>query len=35
VSLSQVDLEFDGPGMLVILPRARLAQAITALHGPR
>jgi thiamine pyrophosphokinase len=26
----RVRLEFDGPGMLVILPRARLDAAITA-----
>ncbi len=29
-SLREVDLSFDGPGMLVILPRARLDQAIAA-----
>jgi thiamine pyrophosphokinase len=32
-SLPQVDLAFDGPGMLVILPRARLDQAIAAVRG--
>jgi thiamine pyrophosphokinase len=31
-SLPQVDLVFDGPGMLVILPRARLDQAIAAVR---
>ncbi len=31
-SLPQVDLAFDRPGMLVILPRARLDQAIAALR---
>lgn len=30
-SLRAVDLAFDGPGMLVILPRARLDQAIAAI----
>jgi thiamine pyrophosphokinase len=31
-SLRQVDMAFDGPGMLVILPRARLDQAIAAIR---
>ncbi len=31
-SLRTVDLAFDGPGMLVILPRARLDQAIAAVR---
>jgi thiamine pyrophosphokinase len=32
-SLRDVDMAFDGPGMLVILPRARLDQAIAAVRG--
>jgi thiamine pyrophosphokinase len=32
-SQRQVDMAFDGPGMLVILPRARLDQAIAAVRG--
>jgi thiamine pyrophosphokinase len=32
-SLRDVNLAFDGPGMLVILPRARLDQAIVAVQG--
>ncbi len=31
---AQVRLRFDGPGMLVILPRARLGAALNALAGP-
>jgi thiamine pyrophosphokinase len=31
-NLRRVDLAFDGPGMLVILPRARLDQAIAAVR---
>jgi thiamine pyrophosphokinase len=32
-SLPQVNLAFDGPGMLMILPRARLDQAIAAVQS--
>ncbi|MEY4984421.1 MAG: hypothetical protein RIR62_2687, partial [Pseudomonadota bacterium] len=34
VTAPRVTLRFDGPGMLVILPRARLDAALTALAGP-
>lgn len=34
VTAGRVSLRFDGPGMLVILPRGRLDAALTALAGP-